>query len=393
MLSIIGGTNVDVIPVAPTDTATDRHLHSENDGGVSPAAVAVAPNGATVITIAPPAKDAAPSLTQATAISMVTKGLEKGVEPASPKHAGSVKGSGSDIGIFAGKKILVVDDAISILKLMSHTLSNKAQAIVTQAKDGQEAVEECEKQVFDLILTDIQMPVLDGFGEARHIRAREKEHNLDRKIIVGISANGQDRIAVEAEEAGMDAFMEKPFKLDDLAMIYPKILECRERESSGMSLKTAGADATTTIVPRLIRPITTNAKIFVNSAASSGRSSPHMDKSSSSPSPSRSQKTSNVGTSSAAVPSSGSLNSLNRSDRLNVASSSSSSSQRRDNGQANQGDLSLHRISEHNVNTTVPPSLLSVVMSETNASASAPPPPPSAPPPPPTTTTTTTSGQ
>ena len=100
-------------------------------------------------------------------------------------------GSGNSNGLFAGKKILVVDDAISILKLMTQTLKNKAEAIVTQAKDGQQAVEECEKQQFDLILTDIQMPVLDGFGEAKCIRAMEKERGLPRQIIVGISANSQ----------------------------------------------------------------------------------------------------------------------------------------------------------------------------------------------------------
>ena len=103
----------------------------------------------------------------------------------------SSAGSSNSTGLFAGKKILVVDDAVSILKLMTHTLKNKAEAIVTQAKDGQQAVEECESQSFDLILTDIQMPVLDGFGEARSIRAMEKEHGLPRKMIVGISANNQ----------------------------------------------------------------------------------------------------------------------------------------------------------------------------------------------------------
>ena len=108
---------------------------------------------------------------------------------ANPVAIGGNGGSGS--GLFVGKKILVVDDAVSILKLMSHTLKNKAEAIVTQAKDGQQAVEECEKQHFDLILTDIQMPVLDGFGEAKCIRAMEKDRGLPRKIIVGISANTQ----------------------------------------------------------------------------------------------------------------------------------------------------------------------------------------------------------
>ena len=93
--------------------------------------------------------------------------------------------------VFSGKRVLVVDDDISILKLMSHTLRTNTQAIITQAKDGQQAVEACEKEHFDLILTDIQMPVLDGFGEVKCIRAMEHERGLARKIIIGISANTQ----------------------------------------------------------------------------------------------------------------------------------------------------------------------------------------------------------
>ena len=129
--------------------------------------------------------------------SKVPKALKdaNGVKTTASGRVGDVASSGngscSSSSMFAGKTILVVDDAVSILKLMSHTLKTKAEAIVTQAKDGQQAVEACEKQHFDLILTDIQMPVLDGFGEARCIRAIEKEHGLPRKIIIGISANTQ----------------------------------------------------------------------------------------------------------------------------------------------------------------------------------------------------------
>ena len=138
--------------------------------------------------------------------SNVPKILPVGDESVGVKTGGGRKrGSGNGVvsatklesgsGMFAGKKILVVDDAVSILKLMSHMLKSKAEAIVTQAKDGQQAVEEYEKQDFDLILTDIQMPVLDGFGEAKCIRAIEKERGLPRKIIVGISANSQVRLS------------------------------------------------------------------------------------------------------------------------------------------------------------------------------------------------------
>ena len=137
--------------------------------------------------------DSTDSLAAVGAISDVKttrNGVVGNVASISNRSNGSI-GSGNSNGLFAGKKILVVDDAISILKLMSQTLKNKAEAIVTQAKDGQQAVEECEKQQFDLILTDIQMPVLDGFGEAKCIRAMEKERGLPRQIIVGISANSQ----------------------------------------------------------------------------------------------------------------------------------------------------------------------------------------------------------
>ena len=126
--------------------------------------------------------------------SMAVEGVTIDVKTTGRDIVSNVAGSSNRSngnGLFAGKKILIVDDAISILKLMTQTLKNKAEAIITQAKDGQQAVEECEKQHFDLILTDIQMPVLDGFGEAKRIRAIEKERGLPRKIIVGISANTQ----------------------------------------------------------------------------------------------------------------------------------------------------------------------------------------------------------
>ena len=311
MLSLLGGTTVDVIPVITPDT--DPHHSSLKEGGIS---VADASNGSTVV--ASHSGGNRPSPMNVTGMVEVTKGVEKMEEAGLKSVSGAAAGAAAAAaatggGIFAGKKILVVDDAISILKLMSHTLSSKGQAIVTQAKDGQEALDECEKQVFDLILTDIQMPVLDGFGEARSIRAREKENNLDRKIIVGISANGQDRIAIEAEEAGMDAFMNKPFKLDDLTIIYPKILECRQRELLNVSLKSTGDD--TTVVPRMIKPITTNAKIFVaRTVSNSGESTPtsaQMSPRSSYHGPSSS--------SSPTMPFSGtSFENLNRSDRLNL---------------------------------------------------------------------------
>ena len=116
-------------------------------------------------------------------------------------------------------RMLVVDDSIPVLKMMCESLREYG-ALITQARDGQEAVSLCESVVlaggqdFSVILTDIQMPNLDGLGEVRFVRAMEKELGLKPKIIVGISAYYVDRLARKAMEAGMDAFLPKPFKYE-----------------------------------------------------------------------------------------------------------------------------------------------------------------------------------
>jgi CheY-like chemotaxis protein len=86
-----------------------------------------------------------------------------------------------------GLSILVVDDAVSIIKMISFILS-KAGAKVTHAKYGLEAVEKTKETNFDIVITDIQMPVLDGFGAARGMREHERLSSSRAKIIIGISA-------------------------------------------------------------------------------------------------------------------------------------------------------------------------------------------------------------
>ena len=77
-------------------------------------------------------------------------------------------------------------------------------------------------------------------------------------------------MAIDAEEAGMDAFMEKPFKLEELTAVYTKILERDHRHANHQTTLTPGVDTESLGVvvcgPRSICKVTLNAKIFVDAS-------------------------------------------------------------------------------------------------------------------------------
>ncbi|MDQ2780333.1 MAG: response regulator, partial [Pseudomonadota bacterium] len=66
-------------------------------------------------------------------------------------------------------------------------------------------------QRVDLVLMDIQMPVLDGYGAARQLREREVRLRLPRVPIVALTANAFDEDASQSMAAGMDAHLAKPY--------------------------------------------------------------------------------------------------------------------------------------------------------------------------------------
>ena len=74
-----------------------------------------------------------------------------------------------------------------------------------EAKNGEEAYQLVVQEYanIELIVTDIQMPICDGFEFARRVRKYEQEQGFPSKMIIGISANDQQKIAEEAKESGM----------------------------------------------------------------------------------------------------------------------------------------------------------------------------------------------
>jgi diguanylate cyclase len=105
-------------------------------------------------------------------------------------------------------KILVVEDERPVRLLLQHFLADAAHTVLL-ATDGQEALRLVAQARPDLILSDVMMPMLDGVGLCRQLKASPATATIP---IILMSAVRTSRM----EESGADAFLAKPFDLDEL---------------------------------------------------------------------------------------------------------------------------------------------------------------------------------
>ncbi len=116
---------------------------------------------------------------------------------------------------FGGKKILIVEDNIINQKVLTNILHLSGTEL-TIANNGQEAVNlvtRAQAKVFDLVLMDINMPVMDGFDATQAIR---KEKKFDNLPIVAFTALVLDSEIKKMFNSGMNAYLDKPIKLGKL---------------------------------------------------------------------------------------------------------------------------------------------------------------------------------
>ena len=92
---------------------------------------------------------------------------------------------------------------------------------VSVAKNGLETLEIFEREQFDLILMDVQMPKMDGLQATRIIREKEQENGLHTPI-VALTASAMIEDKDKCLDAGMDDYLSKPFRQRELYRVITK---------------------------------------------------------------------------------------------------------------------------------------------------------------------------
>jgi len=109
----------------------------------------------------------------------------------------------------AARNVLVVDDEPQITRVLRTTLSGHGYAVRT-AGDGDEALEVIRGWRPDVVITDLTMPNMAGIELCQRIRAKSQVP------IIVLSVRGEERIKVEAFDAGADDYVTKPFNMNEL---------------------------------------------------------------------------------------------------------------------------------------------------------------------------------
>jgi DNA-binding response OmpR family regulator len=117
--------------------------------------------------------------------------------------------------------ILVVDDDTIMQRMLVHVLEKQGHAVAV-AGHGQIALEHLSKTRFDLLITDLTMPVMDGITLLQHIRSNESTQAL--KVIM-LTASGQDSDRIVARQAGVDDFLTKPASSREINATVHRVLE------------------------------------------------------------------------------------------------------------------------------------------------------------------------
>lgn len=166
------------------------------------------------------------------------KDISKGVDWTKRKHREAVY-SGTDIirdsgketvdtetpSLSGGKKVLVVEDNVDMLNFVAFQLEREYR--VFKAHNGKEGLETAQKEVPDLIIADIMMPVMDGHELCQKVKENEKTKHIP---VIFLTAKAGSKMKIEGYEKGADEYLVKPFNAQELRARVKSLLNLSKLE-------------------------------------------------------------------------------------------------------------------------------------------------------------------
>ena len=124
-------------------------------------------------------------------------------------------------------RVLVTDDN-AVNRRVAELIMSSIGAEVICAENGQEAVDAFDQGPFDVVLMDLQMPIMDGLTATRTIREHEAERGLPRTPVVVVSANVMPEQKAASAAAGADDHLGKPVRAEELVAAVVKVIHGAE---------------------------------------------------------------------------------------------------------------------------------------------------------------------
>ncbi len=119
-------------------------------------------------------------------------------------------------------KILVVDDMVTMRRIVKNILKQLGFANVDEAENGQEALQKLRADTYGFVVSDWNMPVMTGIDMLRAIRSDEK---LKATPVLMVTAEAQQSNLIEAVQAGVSNYIVKPFTAETMQEKIGKIFK------------------------------------------------------------------------------------------------------------------------------------------------------------------------
>ena len=119
-----------------------------------------------------------------------------------------------------GKRVLLVDDEDQLRRVMRDLLEREGYVVV-EAGDGVEALDQVDRHAPDIIVLDLNLPGLDGFGVLSHLRSRRVTQEIP---VIVLTARGDEENEIRVFEFGADDFLSKPFRARALSARLEAVL-------------------------------------------------------------------------------------------------------------------------------------------------------------------------